>query len=55
MARKPNAKFSPDDRSVLLAAYENGMNSVSKEKMELVNSVAAQLGKDTQEIKVVYK
>ena len=34
MARKTKAIFSPEDRIVLLGAYEDGMDGVGKEKCE---------------------
>ena len=44
--------FTAKEREVLEKAYDAGMNSVSKEKVSLIQEAAARIQKDEQEIKV---
>ena len=50
--RKPKVVFTAKEREVLEKAYDAGMNSVSKEKVSLIQEAAARIQKDEQEIKV---
>ena len=52
MARKTKAIFSPEDRLVLLGAYEDGMDGVGKEKCEKLDRTSVQLGKSSEEVRV---
>ena len=49
MARKTKAIFSPEDKLVLLGAYEDGMDGVGKEKLD---RTSVQLGKSSEEVRV---
>ena len=40
------------EREILEKAYDAGMNSVSKEKLSLIQEAATNIKKDEQEIKV---
>ena len=52
MARKTKAIFSPEDRVVLLGAYEDGMDGVGKEKCEKIDRISVQLGKSSEDVRV---
>ena len=51
--RTPEVAFIVEERGELERAYDAGMNSVSREKLPLIQEMAAKLQKDEQEIKVL--
>lgn len=52
MAQKAKALFSPKETEALIVPYDEGMDSVGKNKTELIDEMADQLGRERQEIKV---
>ena len=50
--REHSAAFSEADKKLLQIAYDDGMNSTSKEKRDLIQSMSKKLGREEVEIKV---
>ena len=53
MSRKSKVCFSSHQKDILTKAYSEGMDSVGKDKADAISEIAAQLGKDPSEIKVM--
>ena len=53
-SRKKRAAFSEAEKKLLQIAYDDGMNSTSKEKRDLIQSMSKKLGREEVEIKVQY-
>ena len=51
-SRKKRAAFSEAEKKLLQIAYDDGMNSTSKEKRDLIQSMSKKLGREEVEIKV---
>ena len=49
---KPKVSFTEEEQDMLVKAYDDGMNSVSKGKLPLIQDVAAKLEKSEQEITI---
>ena len=50
--RKAKVEFSEEERKELVKAFDDGMNTVSKDRLPLIQDLARRFKKDEKEIKV---